>query len=39
VATPADVAEAAEAVWMVVADPTQYLNGNIIDVSGGSHLA
>jgi 3-oxoacyl-[acyl-carrier protein] reductase len=36
VATPADIAEA---VWMVVDDPTHYLNGNILYVSGGSHLA
>jgi 3-oxoacyl-[acyl-carrier protein] reductase len=36
VATPADIAEA---VWMLVDDPTQYLNGNIIYVTGGSHLA
>jgi NAD(P)-dependent dehydrogenase (short-subunit alcohol dehydrogenase family) len=35
VATPDDIAEA---VWMLVNDPTRYLNGNIIYVNGGSHL-
>jgi NAD(P)-dependent dehydrogenase (short-subunit alcohol dehydrogenase family) len=35
VATPGDVAEA---VWMLVSDPTRYLNGNVVYVSGGSHL-
>jgi 3-oxoacyl-[acyl-carrier protein] reductase len=35
VATPDDVAGA---VWGLVDDPTRYLNGNIIYVTGGSHL-
>ncbi len=35
VATPEDVAEA---VWLLVHDPTRYLNGNVIYVNGGSHL-
>ena len=36
VATPDDVAEV---VWMLVNDPTRYLNGNVVYVTGGSHLA
>lgn len=35
VATPDDIAEA---VWLLVDDPTRYLNGNVIYVDGGSHL-
>jgi NAD(P)-dependent dehydrogenase (short-subunit alcohol dehydrogenase family) len=35
VATPEDIAEA---VWLLVNDPTRYLNGNVIYVNGGSHL-
>jgi NAD(P)-dependent dehydrogenase (short-subunit alcohol dehydrogenase family) len=35
VATPEDVAEA---VWVLVNDPTRYLNGNVMYVDGGSHL-
>jgi len=35
VATPEDIAEA---VWVLVNDPTRYLNGNVIYVNGGSHL-
>ena len=35
VATPEDIAEA---VWMLVNDPTRYLNGNVVYVNGGSHL-
>ena len=35
VATPYDIAEG---VWMLVNDPTRYLNGNVLYVSGGSHL-
>jgi 3-oxoacyl-[acyl-carrier protein] reductase len=36
VAVPGDIAEA---VWVLVDDPTRYLNGNVIYVDGGSHLA
>ena len=36
VATPDDVAEV---VRMLVNDPTRYLNGNVVYVTGGSHLA
>ena len=35
VATPHDIAEV---VWMLVNDPTRYLNGNVVYVNGGSHL-
>ena len=35
VATPEDIAEA---VWVLVNDPSRYLNGNVIYVNGGSHL-